>query len=617
MNVQTHPPAAPSVPELVKSAVDAIGKHEPARDYVFDVDQHAMDLKPQAAGLRRILQTDPTVRNIQNEYRTCDEAAVNARGSFVFYNSLISVVIIGAIMLVLFLTAVPPGSEVAVRVGLAIAAGFAIATVLSNAQRAMSLRKALGRWYGVFWLAAGGVISAACFYAVVPFDFAPVITPILAAFYAVFLCGAVGADIVSGGITAKLLKWSGVYDGRGLHTRWYEARGAAEAKRRLLFMAVLNAELPHAEAEGLITPVPLLSQKLEYFRRYQVEVQQGYYADKSKENKSGAKRAEMARAVTYAFFFGLSLVVGCTLLARWAEQGTHVLPEAWTAAIVEFIRGGGDDLALLLALSALGAYIYLQLQSSMLREFVNHRRFGNILGQLRQATSPEPGKANLDNPSPLADARKAAAVGDRAGVEHFLRDVNRLLAAEVGDWSVMSSFVISTTGEPPKARLFTADKLTPKDFDQIVNDLHGYGGGVKRARKITFVAGRKAEKEEIVETRYNGLETTSTARPGDWIVTNMDINRQIIRDKEGHENTYVIQADRFGDLYSSDTGSSEFGDVFKAKGVVDAVEFPGGFDIVAPWGERQQAACGYLVRNGNDIYGIHADAYTTTYEVLP
>lgn len=181
----------------------------------------------------------------------------------------------------------------------------------------------------------------------------------------------------------------------------------------------------------------------------------------------------------------------------------------------------------------------------------------------------------------------------------------------------MSSFQISKAGSPAKLRLFTPDKLTRDDFDQLVKDVHGYGGEVKRARKITFVAARKAVTGEVVETRINGLETTSRALAGDWVVTNMDINREIMRDNDGHVNAYIIPGDRFDDLYQVDAGSNEFGLIHKAIGIVDFVEFPGGFDIMAPWGERQQAERGHLVRNGQDIYGIHADAFTATYEVLP
>jgi len=178
----------------------------------------------------------------------------------------------------------------------------------------------------------------------------------------------------------------------------------------------------------------------------------------------------------------------------------------------------------------------------------------------------------------------------------------------------MTSFSITTSGGAGKARLFSTQKLNRDDFDQIASDRLRHGDGVKRARKITFVAGRIATGEETVETRYNGLETTSVARPGDWVVTNMDIHRQILRDAEGNVNRWIIQPDRFQELYRVDTGTNEFGAIHKAMGVVDAIAFPGGFDIVAPWGERQVSERGFILRNGDDIYGIHADAYAATYE---
>ena len=206
---------------------------------------------------------------------------------------------------------------------------------------------------------------------------------------------------------------------------------------------------------------------------------------------------------------------------------------------------------------------------------------------------------------------------DRAMPEPVLRDANRLMAADVGDQSVMKSFSITDSGVPAKARLFSTEKLTRDDFDQIVSDLQGRGGEVKRARKITFVAGRVATAEERVETRYNGLETTAVARPGDWVVTNLDIHRQILRDGHGNVNQWVIQPDRFKELYRAETGTTEFGVIHKATGVVDVIAFPGGFDIVAPWGEKQVGDRGYILRNGDDIYGIHADAYAATYEELP
>ena len=66
-----------------------------------------------------------------------------------------------------------------------------------------------------------------------------------------------------------------------------------------------------------------------------------------------------------------------------------------------------------------------------------------------------------------------------------------------------------------------------------------------RARKIGYVAARKADKRETVETRWNGKETTNTAKPGDYIATNLTPKRQPLRDAAGELNTYVISAAAF------------------------------------------------------------------------
>jgi hypothetical protein len=47
---------------------------------------------------------------------------------------------------------------------------------------------------------------------------------------------------------------------------------------------------------------------------------------------------------------------------------------------------------------------------------------------------------------------------------------------------------------------------------------------------------------------------------------------------------------------------------------VDAIRLPGGFDIAAPWGERQRVPSGYLILNGSEVYGSNAEAFRATYE---
>jgi hypothetical protein len=49
---------------------------------------------------------------------------------------------------------------------------------------------------------------------------------------------------------------------------------------------------------------------------------------------------------------------------------------------------------------------------------------------------------------------------------------------------------------------------------------------------------------------------------------------------------------------------------------VDALHLSGGFDIVAPWGERQTAPDGYLILSGRQVYGNNAETFAATYEVV-
>lgn len=170
-----------------------------------------------------------------------------------------------------------------------------------------------------------------------------------------------------------------------------------------------------------------------------------------------------------------------------------------------------------------------------------------------------------------------------------------------------------STTSPVSNRLVADEKLMRADFLKIAQRL-----GVKpsKARKIGFVAARQAEDEEEVVTTWNGDETTNTALPGDWIVTNMSPDKEVLKDDDGQTNTYVIEAETFETLYAPVAVESEHGKIFKARSTVDAIFLSGGFEILAPWGETQKADKGYLIMNGKDIYGNNAETFEATYEIL-
>ena len=175
-------------------------------------------------------------------------------------------------------------------------------------------------------------------------------------------------------------------------------------------------------------------------------------------------------------------------------------------------------------------------------------------------------------------------------------------------------FEIESTGFfRRKSRLVAPAMLDQCDFYDIA---HRLGVTPFKARKIGFVAARKAERFETIHTQWDGDETTNSAQPDDWIVTNLSPAHKVLRDKSGHENTYVIKAETFPLLYESINGANEYGQFFKAKNLVDAVYLSGGFDILGPWGQKQVAGAGYLLSSGPDVYGNNSSTFDATYEVV-
>ncbi|MEL6979323.1 MAG: hypothetical protein AAGM38_11690 [Pseudomonadota bacterium] len=142
----------------------------------------------------------------------------------------------------------------------------------------------------------------------------------------------------------------------------------------------------------------------------------------------------------------------------------------------------------------------------------------------------------------------------------------------------------------------------------------------KRARKAAKIAARRAAKTEPVVSHWNGEETRNVARPGDYIATSLDAEGRPLRDDAGALNRYVIAAETFERSYTSAAigalSETQDGAIYAKTETVLALPLPEGFDIQAPWGERQRAEKGYLLLSGAEVYGNQADTFEATYEVL-
>jgi hypothetical protein len=177
-------------------------------------------------------------------------------------------------------------------------------------------------------------------------------------------------------------------------------------------------------------------------------------------------------------------------------------------------------------------------------------------------------------------------------------------------------FTIEQTGpQRSNNRLVAEAALNEADFRDIARAV---GATPMRVRKTSPIAARQATTGERVETQWNGSETINTAKPGDWVATSLTADGRVLRDGAGHANHYLISAADFPTLYApvDGGGGNEFGRFYAARGTVDALHLSGGFDIVAPWGERQTAPDGYLILSGRQVYGNNAETFAATYEVV-
>ena len=175
----------------------------------------------------------------------------------------------------------------------------------------------------------------------------------------------------------------------------------------------------------------------------------------------------------------------------------------------------------------------------------------------------------------------------------------------------MFRFDLATAGG---AKLLSDAVLTPDDFRTIAK---GAGLPIFFARKSGLITSRLCRRTEQVETRWNGKETVNTAYPFDHVVTNLDKTGKPMVDAEGHRNIYVITAGRFDTLYEPTSMPGVAEPVYRARTTVEVIHLPGGFEIIAPWGETQAADSGYLISNGQDVYGNHAETFEASYDREP
>jgi hypothetical protein len=201
--------------------------------------------------------------------------------------------------------------------------------------------------------------------------------------------------------------------------KWMRARGEAEISPMEFFRSVLDAEERLLPGE-----IPLLPLQLEYYRRYQLDMQLSYYLGRGEKHEIAAsKRA--ARREVYAFISALSVSPLAVLFLGWLD------PEIGGA-----IRGlvqRGDT-----ALLGMPVVQELTFLSGMLAAaLINAQTSISLLSQDQRNAARY--TASFDNLSFLKreyldSARDAAASGDREGVASFIDAAEEQISTELQEW---------------------------------------------------------------------------------------------------------------------------------------------------------------------------------------
>lgn len=205
--------------------------------------------------------------------------------------------------------------------------------------------------------------------------------------------------------------------------KWNEARGDAEHLRRRRFDVVMDGKADVNSGE-----IALLPLKLEYFRRYQLEVQREYHKVKSKENAGQAALAKWLIIPCMLVVIGWVILMGLVYTAAAGEQGPPPtwLPDAVLGAAAELHvieRFGLDIIGLLLGIALAALYGAAYLRSLLFTHQRNASRFERALENMEYLMG-----------APLAEARVAAVKGDEVAVRAFVAQVHSVMSTEYADW---------------------------------------------------------------------------------------------------------------------------------------------------------------------------------------
>jgi hypothetical protein len=239
------------------------------------------------------------------------------------------------------------------------------------------------------------------------------------------LFDAPGAVLLGVGIAGAVIGATGAFltqrlKQQNMLQRWMVSRADAETQRQAYFERVVLVEEPGGNAG-----IPLAVLQLEYFRRFQLDVQLRYYDDKQRKARRAADRT-IAYAAGATFFGALS------------------------TGLAGLLGSGNPDWAGLAALGILGTSLasYSAVREAIGQDARNAARFEQTRVALRDLY------AHLD------EVRDAVASGNRAALHEFVTAAHDNLSLEHRQW--LREAELAHNGLARLEQVLRGDELSPE-----------------------------------------------------------------------------------------------------------------------------------------------------------
>ena len=203
---------------------------------------------------------------------------------------------------------------------------------------------------------------------------------------------------------------------------WMKKRAETEIARIALFDEVGKASEGGREGE-----LDLLPLKLEYFRRYQLDVQRRYYRGRGAQHRAAAWRNNRwlsASVLVTIVSIAIGVVAGLHIAAAWGV-GVPVSVLSWSDALA---GPQTNRLVLGLGIIASGLYGLGVARSLMDLDERNASRFLTTADNLEYLAA-----------TGLAGAREAAAAGRQDEVLAFIQRVQEQISSEHREWIQLSA----------------------------------------------------------------------------------------------------------------------------------------------------------------------------------